>query len=70
VPGFVRETEPVIVFNSLTDAALELSVNFWIDMTENDPFHAKDRALLEVNSAFNEKGIQIPHPVQAVYSKE
>lgn len=70
VPGFVRETEPVIVFNNITDAAMELSVNFWIDMTENDPFHAKDTVLLKVKSAFNEQGIEIPHPVQAVYSKE
>ena len=41
VEGFVREPEPVIVFNSLTDSALELNVNFWVDVTKNDPLHAK-----------------------------
>ena len=69
VKGVVREPEPVIVFNSLTDSALELNVSFWVDVTKNDPLHAKDTMLLKVKSIFNEKGIEIPHPVQAVYSK-
>ena len=70
VPGFIGEPEPVIVFNSLTDHALELNVNFWIDVTKNDPLHAKDMALLNVKSAFSEQGIEIPHPVQAVFSTQ
>jgi small conductance mechanosensitive channel len=70
VPGFVPEPEPVIVFNSLTDHALELNVNFWIDVTKNDPLHAKDIALLKVNSVFNERGIEIPHPVQTLLSTQ
>jgi small conductance mechanosensitive channel len=69
VPGFVSEPEPVIVFNSLTDHAVELNVNFWVDVTKNDPFHAKDAVLLKVMSVFNEQGIEIPHPAQAVYSR-
>jgi small conductance mechanosensitive channel len=69
VPGFVSEPEPVIVFNSLSDHAMELNANFWVDMTKTDAFHAKDAVLLKVMSAFNEQGIEIPHPVQAVYSR-
>jgi small conductance mechanosensitive channel len=63
VEGFVRGPEPVIVFNSITDSALELNVNFWVDVTKTDPLHAKDSVLLKVKSAFNEQGIEIPHPV-------
>src|SRR5688572_27436258 len=70
VPGFVSDPEPVIVFNSLTDHALELNANFWIDVTKNDPLHAKDMALVNVKTAFNEQGIEIPHPIQAVFSKQ
>ncbi len=70
VPGFVAEPEPVIIFNSLTDHALELNANFWVDVTKNDPLHAKDAALLGVKSAFNEQGIEIPHPVQTVMSTQ
>lgn len=63
VEGYVSEPAPVIVFNSITDSALELNVNFWVDVTKNDPVHAKDTVLLKVKSVFNEQGIEIPHPV-------
>ena len=70
VDGYVATPEPVIVFNSLTDHALELNANFWIDVTKNDPLHAKDAVLLNVKSVFNEQGMEIPHPVQAVFSTQ
>jgi small conductance mechanosensitive channel len=70
VPGFVAEPEPVIVFNSLTDHALELNVNFWVDVTKNDPLHAKDTVLLKLKSVFHEQGIEIPHPVQTLLSTQ
>ena len=69
IPGFVREPAPVIVFNNLSDHAMELNVNFWVDVAKNDALHAKDAVLLKVISAFNEQGIEIPHPAQAVYSR-
>jgi small conductance mechanosensitive channel len=70
VAGFIGEPEPVIVFHRLTDAAMELNANFWIDTTENDPLHAKDAVLLGVIAAFNEQGVEIPHPVQSVFSTQ
>jgi small conductance mechanosensitive channel len=69
VPGFVGKPEPVIVFDNLTSSALVLTVNFWIDVSENNPAQAKDTVLLKVKFAFDRQGIEIPHPVQAVYSK-
>lgn len=69
VEGFVNIPEPVFVFNSLTNSAMELNASFWVDVTRNDPAHAKDTALLKIRSAFGEEGIEIPHPIQAVYSK-
>lgn len=68
VEGFVNDPAPVIVFNSITDSALELNTSFWVDVTKNDLLHAKDTVLLKVKSAFSEQGIEIPHPVQAVLS--
>jgi small conductance mechanosensitive channel len=70
VQGFVREPAPVIVFNSITDTALELNVSFWVNVTENDPLHAKDTVLLKIKSAFSDQGIEIPHPVQSVLSTQ
>jgi len=69
VVGFVSEPAPVIVFNNLTNSAMELIVNFWIDATKNKTANAKDAALLNVISMFGKQGIEIPHPVQTVYSR-
>ena len=54
----------------MTDSALELNVNFWLDVTKNDPARAKDTALLHVKSAFKDEGIELPHPVQTVLSTQ
>jgi small conductance mechanosensitive channel len=70
VDGYVDTPAPVIVFNSLTDHAMELNANFWIDTKKNDPLHAKDTVILNVISAFNEQGIEIPHPIQAVFNTQ
>jgi len=67
--GFVGKPEPVLVFDNLTSSALVLTVNFWIDVSKTNPAQAKDTVLLKVKSAFHQQGIEIPHPVQAVYSK-
>lgn len=69
VPGVLGKPEPVIVFDNLTSSALVLTVNFWIDVSENSLAQAKDAVLLKLKTAFREQGIEIPHPVQAVYSK-
>src|SRR5919106_2558725 len=69
IPGVLGKPEPVIVFDNLTSSALVLTVNFWIDVSENSLAQAKDAALLKLKTAFREQGIEIPHPVQAVYSK-
>ena len=70
VEGYVDTPAPVIVFDSITDHALELNANFWIDVTKNDPLHAKDTVLLDVKYEFSEQGIEIPHPIQAVFNTQ
>ena len=68
VAGFVSEPAPVVVFNNLTSSAMEMTVNFWIDTAKSNVAKAKDAALLNVSSAFGKHGIEIPHPVQRIYS--
>src|SRR5215216_1361902 len=57
VEGFISLPEPVIVFNDLTNSALELNANFWVDVTKTDPARAKDAVLLKIKSAFGDEGI-------------
>jgi small-conductance mechanosensitive channel len=50
VPGFINTPQPVIVFENLTNSAMELNANFWVDVTKTDPAHAKDVVLLNIKS--------------------
>lgn len=68
VNGYLSDPAPVVVLNNLTNSAMELNANFWVDMTRSDPAQAKDAVLMHIKSALKKEGIEIPHPVQAVYS--
>jgi small conductance mechanosensitive channel len=68
VPGYTSDPKPSIVFENLTNSAMEMNANFWVDVSQNDLAHARDAVLLKIKSAFSDEGIEIPHPVQAVYS--
>ena len=69
VAGFIENPEPVIVFHNLTNSALELNASFWVEVAKMDPAQAKDVVLLRIKSALGAHGIEIPHPVQTVYSR-
>ena len=68
VNGFLSDPKPMVVFHNLTNSAMELNASFWVDMTKSDPAQAKDAVLMQIRSALKKEGIDIPHPVQAVYS--
>jgi small conductance mechanosensitive channel len=68
VNGFISDPKPAVVFNNLTNSAMELTASFWVDVTKSDPAQAKDAVLMQIKSALQKEGIEIPHPVQAVYS--
>lgn len=69
IPGFLSKPEPTVTFVNLTDSAMQMTFSFWVDVTKNNTAHAKEAVLLKIKSAFGEQGIEMPHPVQAVYSK-
>ena len=66
--GFLYNPEPEIVFVNLTNSSMQLNFSFWVDLNRTNTSRAKDAVLLGIKSAFSEKGIEIPHPIQAVYS--
>jgi small conductance mechanosensitive channel len=59
-PGFVQPPEPSIVFENMTNAAMELCFSFWVDAKKSDISNAKNAVLLKIKSAFAEEGIKIP----------
>lgn len=67
--GSLEDPKPVVVFSNLTNSAMELNANFWVNIKQTDPGQAKDDVLMKVKAALKKEGIEIPHPVQAVYSR-
>src|SRR6266498_2956392 len=37
VDGFIKNPKPVVVFNNLTNSALELNASFWVEVAKIDP---------------------------------
>ena len=69
IEGFLYKPEPAVVFVNLTNSAMQVNLNFWVDVKKNDIGRVKEAVLFKIKSAFSEEGIEIPHPIQAVYSR-
>jgi small conductance mechanosensitive channel len=69
IEGFLYKPEPAVVLVNLTNSAIQVNLSFWVDVKKNDTGRVKEAVLFKIKSAFSEKGIEIPHPIQAVYSR-
>jgi small conductance mechanosensitive channel len=69
IVGFLDKPEPAVVFLNMTDSAIQANLSFWVDVKKNDLGLVKEAVLLKIKSAFSEEGIEIPHSIQAVYSR-
>lgn len=67
VHGFIPEPAPVIAFENLGNLSVEMIAFFWIDGSKTNIVAAKDAALTQIKSAFEERGIRLPYSVQTVY---
>jgi small conductance mechanosensitive channel len=68
IEGFLYKPEPAVAFVNLTNSAIQVNLSFWVDVKKNDVGRVRDAVLLKIKTAFSEQGIEIPHPIQAVYS--
>jgi small conductance mechanosensitive channel len=69
IVGFLYQPEPSVVFVNMSNSAMQVNINFWVDVKKNDIGRVKEAVLLKIKTAFQEEGIEIPHPIQAVYSR-
>lgn len=70
VPGYVDAPEPLVLFHTFGDSAIDLNVLFWVDTAVNSPVAAKDRALARIKQAFEKANIEIPYPIQVQVVRE
>lgn len=69
LPGVLPEPAPRLLFNKFGSSAIDLSLNYWVNVQETDFLTIQDTVLVAVEGAFSRAGIEIPFPTQVVYHK-
>ena len=70
IEGILADPAPQVVFSHFGDSSIDFDLYFWVNTQINDILFAQDSAVVMINAAFAEKGIEIPYPVQTVLVKQ
>lgn len=71
VPERVMDQPTEVVFTDFGASSINLSAAFWMDYQKNRTFLiARHNAILAINKAYKENGIQIPFPITQVILPE
>ena len=70
VEGVLTEPAPQVVYQNFGGSSIDFILYFWVNTQQNGILDAKDAAVVQINTAFVEKGIEIPYPVQTVFVKQ
>lgn len=70
VPGFIEDPAPKVVFDSLGDSAVDISIIYWANMKSVDYVVAKDAGIKLVKAAFAREAIDMPFPTMAIIRQE
>lgn len=70
VPARLEDKTPFVRFHTFANSSINLTGYVWVDITKIHPLDAKDAAVTKVKTAFERAGIEIPFPIQVVYSTE
>jgi small conductance mechanosensitive channel len=70
IPGMLQDPAPTLHFQGFGDTTIDLTLFYWIDTNQTDPFTAKDVGLKSLKVAFERSGIEMPYPTQRVYLEQ
>lgn len=70
IEGLLPDPAPQLAFHNFGDSSIDCTLYFWINTQESGILTAKDAAVVKINAAFSEKGIEIPYPVQTVLMEQ
>lgn len=70
IDGVLTDPAPQVGYHNFGASSIDFTIYFWINTQENGILAAKDQAVVEINTAFAQKGIEIPYPVQTVLMKK
>jgi small-conductance mechanosensitive channel len=70
VEGVLQDPVPQVVFENFGGSTIDFIIYFWINSQENSILTAKDQAVVQINAAYVDKGIEMPYPIQTVLVKQ
>ena len=69
IDGAVTDPAAQVVYSNLGSSSIDFVLYFWVDTNKNSLMNAKDQAILAINNAFKEHGIEMPYPTQTILLK-
>jgi small-conductance mechanosensitive channel len=70
IVGVLADPAPQLAYYNFGPSSIDFTLYYWVNTKEQGILDAKDQAVVKINSAFAQKGIEIPYPVQTVITKE
>jgi small conductance mechanosensitive channel len=70
IAGCLEDPAPQILFQGYGESTMNLTVFYWVDPTQTDPFVARDTGLLSIYADFNRAGIHMPFPTRTLLTPD
>jgi small conductance mechanosensitive channel len=70
VTGLLDNPPPKVQYEEFGASTINLTIYFWIDALQSDPFTAKDTAMVAIKAAFERNKIDMPFPTQRLLLQE
>ncbi|MFN2151284.1 MAG: mechanosensitive ion channel family protein [Anaerolineales bacterium] len=70
IEGVLDDPAPQVIYDNFGPSSIDFTLYFWVNTQEQGFLDARDQAVVKINTAFAEKGIEIPYPVQMVITKQ
>ncbi len=67
IPGVLDDPAPKVVFKNFGESSIDFTLYYWIDLEQTGYLDALDATVVNLKSAFESTGINIPYPVQTVH---
>lgn len=70
IEGVLADPAPQFAYHNFGASSIDFTLYFWVNTQESSILTTKDQAVVKINTAFAEKEIEIPYPVQTVIAKQ
>ncbi|MBC8496387.1 MAG: mechanosensitive ion channel [Chloroflexi bacterium] len=65
--GVLADPAPYVLYKNFGESSVDFRSYFWVDVAKADYSGVLDAAIIRINNAFVEKGIEMPYPTQTVH---